>query len=184
MNRFSKTLLIVAIAAIPLLGIALFAGAVTLKSLLAVAGLLAVGMALPVQSLNDAAVKVSKALPGSGTTVTNTGHDLGRSANANDHCGFELVIEAPALTTGQLADAATIAYVVYHAASSTFSDEVSLYGTVLTQTGASSAGAAAATKRVGLPVDVSRYIRVKATLSTGDCSASEYVTRLVPVVSL
>jgi hypothetical protein len=71
-------------------------------------------------------------------------------------------------------------YEVFHDTDSAFGSEVSLFSTVLTQTGASSAGCAAATKRVTLPSDVKRYIRVKAVGSTtGDASASSFTASLV-----
>ncbi len=141
-------------------------------------GLLALGMALPL--VKDELLSVTKELPNGAATTVSDGIDLGLSTQATFCCG-EVLIEAPALATADLGDAATIKYEVYHAASSDFSDEASLYGTPqLTQTGAGGAGAAAATKRVALPTNVSRHIRVKATNSAaGDASDKSFTVSLV-----
>jgi hypothetical protein len=88
----------------------------------------------------------------------------------------ELLIQAPALTTGQLADAATMKYSVQHAASADFSDATLLAGDVLVQTGAGGAGAAAAEVRVGLPGDVKRYVRVRAINSAAGNASTKSLT--------
>jgi hypothetical protein len=110
------------------------------------------------------------------------GIDLGQSAQGDwrSHCG-ELLIEAPALAVGQLANGETMKYEIFHDTDSAFGSEVSLYGTPnLTQTGAGGAGAAAATKRVALPSDVKRYVRLKATNSDAlDCSGADMTLSLV-----
>ena len=119
----------------------------------------------------DVALKVTKALPNGAATIITDGIDLGHSTNGQPPANVELLIEAPALVVGDLGNADTMKYEVFHDTVSTFGSEVSLYGVVLTQTGAGGAGAAAASKRVALPSDVGRYIRVKATNSAaGDAS--------------
>jgi len=133
-------------------------------------------------SIKDASFEVSKALPASAGTVYTDGIDLAH-ANALDDFGArcELLISAPALGATPLPDDETMIYVVQHDDAADFSGAVNLYGTVLTQTGAGGAGAAAATKRVALPGDVKRYVRVAATGSTsiGDCSGSSVTVNLL-----
>jgi hypothetical protein len=63
---------------------------------------------------------------------------------------------------------------------SAFGSPTSIYGTVLTQTGAGGVGAAAATKRVALPSDCERYIRVAATADTNlDASAKSMTVNVM-----
>lgn len=130
--------------------------------------------------VKDKLLSVSKALPNGAATIATDGIDLGLSAKSDNREPVELLIEAPALAVGAMADAKTMKYEVFHDTDSAFGSEVSLYGIVLTQTGAGGAGCAAATKRVALPTDVKRYVRVKATGSAaGDASGSSVVASLV-----
>lgn len=109
----------------------------------------------------DSAVSKSVALPDAAEGVVNTvGMELGGGHATGD---MELEIVAPALTTVQLPDDATMTYHVEHSdsLSTGYSD---LYGSdVLTQTGAAAAGAAADTKRVRLPGACKRYVRLTVT---------------------
>ena len=94
----------------------------------------------------------------------------------------ELEISAPILTTTELPDTETMIYKVEHDDDPVFGTVADLYGAdVLTQTGAGAAGAAAATKRVKLPADVKRYVRVTATGSTsiGSCVAKSVTAKLL-----
>ncbi len=128
----------------------------------------------------DADLNKTIALPDADGSVYTTAHDLG-AAPADDArlAGMELEVRAPALDGTELPAAATMVYVVQHSTdNSTFA---SLYGTVLTQTGAASVGGAAATtKRVRLPSDCNRYVRLACTgASIGDCSDSDAELRLL-----
>jgi len=130
--------------------------------------------------VKDKLLSVSKALPNGAATIATDGLDLGLSAKSDNREPVELLIEAPALAGGAMADAKTMKSEGFHDTDAAFGSEVSLYGIVLTQTGAGGAGCAAATKRVALPTDVKRYVRVKATGSAaGDASGSNVVASLV-----
>jgi len=126
----------------------------------------------------DAALEQDKALPVAAGSVYTTAFDLG-TGTQDFVAGAEFRIEAPALAVTPLPNGETMKYSVEHSAdNSSFAD---LLPDVLTQTGAAGAGAAAANMNVALPVDVYRYVRVKATGSTsiGNCSASEVTAKLV-----
>ena len=145
--------------------------------------LLALGAALLAPGVRDTSYSTSDALPNGATHVHTTAIDLGITSKSQ-FCGgrhVELLIEAPALTFAMLGNAATMTYEVFHDTDSAFGTEVSLYGGPnLTQTGAGGVGAAAATKRIALPTDVKRYLRVTATNSAaGDASTKKVVTNLV-----
>lgn len=130
----------------------------------------------------DPSVTQSKALPSSGGTSTSTdGIDVGNSSVGDFVAGCELLITAPALATGELPDGETITYKVEHDTDSAFGTVETLYDTVLVQTGAGGAGAAADTVRVRLPSDVKTHVRVTATSSAtaGDCSGESVTAQLV-----
>lgn len=132
--------------------------------------------------VRDTSLKVTKPLPNGAATIYTDGIDLGLSARSQFAGGphVELYIEAPALAFADLGDAATMQYTVQHDTDPAFGSVVDLYGVVLTQTGAGGAGAAAATKRVALPTDVKRYLRIKAVNSAaGDASDKSVVAGLV-----
>lgn len=141
------------------------------------AAALGVGMAL---SVKDENLSETVALAADDSPVGGSGFDLENSENGEFAAHCEILIEAPALTTGQLADGSTMTYSVYHDTDSAFGTEVLLADAVLVQTGAGGAGAAAATARLKLPSDVSRYVRVKAVNSVSqDASAASFVASLV-----
>ena len=129
----------------------------------------------------DAELNEVIALPDADGTVYTTGHDLG-AVPADDArlAGMELEVRAPVLDGTALPVGGTVVYVVQHS-TALASGYASLYGTVLTQTAAVSVGGAAeATKRVRLPSDCNRYVRISATTaSAGDCSDSDAELRLL-----
>lgn len=180
MKSPTRFLLIAALALIPLLGIALAAGAIAGESLTQwmSAGLL-LGMGYAVKDADATMVKTI-ALPNGAATVSSAGIDLGISSKGDCGGNFELQIEAPALAFADLGDAATMKYDVYHDTAVAFGSEALLMRDVIVQTGAGGAGAAAQTVRVRLPNDVNRYVRVKATNSAaGDASDKSMTVRLV-----
>lgn len=121
-------------------------------------------------SLKDAHLIHSVALPNGAAAVTTTGFPIG-VAGYDFNAETELLIEAPALVVGDLANGATMTYEIQQATDAAFTSPTSVYGICLTQTGAGGAGAAAATKRVRLPTDVQAYVRLKTTNSgAGDAS--------------
>lgn len=129
--------------------------------------------------MNDAALKVTKALPNGAATIYTDGIDLGLGSLGDHLADCELLISAPALATGVMGDGKTMKYSVQHDTDAAFGTAAVLLVDVLTQTGAAGAGAAAATVSVRLPVDVNRYIRVRAIGSaTGDCSGSSVTAQL------
>lgn len=130
-------------------------------------------------SLNDEALAVTKALPNGAATVSSDGIDLENGSKGDFLADCELQIEAPELAVGDLGNGATMIYDVYHDTASDFSSETLLMDNVITQTGAGGVGAAAQTVSRRLPVDVKRYVRVKATNSAaGDASDKSFTARL------
>jgi hypothetical protein len=161
------------LAAIPCA--ALFAAPVAIVAKFATAAsLLAFGVILA-PGVKDAQLSVEIALPTGASSVYTAGIDLGVSDRAQFDGGrrVELLIEGPLLVVGKLANASTMTYEVQHDTDSAFGTAESLYGGPnLTQTGAGGVGAAAASKRVALPTDVKRYVRLKCTNSDAlDASA-------------
>jgi len=130
--------------------------------------------------VKDKQLSVTKALPNGAATAASNGIDLGLSEKADNHMPLEILIEAPALDATAMPNGKTMVYAVFHAADEAFATETAVYGNVLTQAGAGGVGCAAASKRVALPSDVKRYIRVKATGSAaGDASGSSFAASLV-----
>lgn len=137
-------------------------------------------MTQPNKQLADAVLTVTKALPAEAAAIYTDGIDLGVSANGLHLAPCELLISAPALATGVLGDAATMTYAVQMDNDSAFGSPTTLYSAAIVQTGAGGAGAAAATKRLPIPSDVERYIRVSATNSAaGDASGSSVTAKLL-----
>jgi hypothetical protein len=124
-------------------------------------------------SMKDAAVKVTKALPNGAASTTSDAIDLGLGSYGDHVAPVEFKITAPALGATPLPDAKTMKYSIVHSDNADLSGPSTLYTDVITQTGAGGVGAIAATATVRLPVDVKRYIGVKATGSgSGDASGS------------
>lgn len=131
-------------------------------------------------SFGDGNLTTTKALPSGASAVTSDGIDLGEGTTGTFTTPCEFVLSAPAVTTAMLGDAATIKYDVITSANADMSSPVTLQATILTQTGAGGAGAAAATKRFRVPTDTLRYVAVKATKSaTGDASTVSMTLSLV-----
>lgn len=134
--------------------------------------------------LADAQLSQSIAMPTGASAVTTGGISLDITTNADFNAIVDLLITAPALTTAMLADTATVKYDIVTGAtvnsSNVIQSPTTIAATVLTQTGAGGAGAAATTKRFRLPSDVQKYVGVKATKSaTGDASTVSVVATLV-----
>jgi len=123
--------------------------------------------------VKDALLKATKALPNGAATVYSSGLDLGHGSRGDFLAAAEFKVSAPALTTGQLPDTKTMTYSVQHDDDPAFGTAADLYPGVIVQTGAGGAGAAAATFTARLPLDVKRYVRVKAVNSgAGDASGA------------
>lgn len=139
-------------------------------------------MTQPNMLLKDALLEETKAMPAAhSTTVYTDGIDLEVSANGLHLADCELEISAPALTTTMLPDTKTMTYKVQMDNDSAFGSATDLFPSAIVQTGASGAGAAAATKRYRLPTDVERYIRLAATSGADvtDSSAVSMAARLL-----
>ncbi len=126
--------------------------------------------------VKDAQVKISVALPNGAATATPTaGIDTGKVDTGSigyQEGDFEFILTAPALTTVQQPDGKTTIYNIITSANSDLSAPTTLMPAVITQTGAGSAGSAAATYRFRLPSNSQRYVGFNAVGSTtGDNSA-------------
>lgn len=115
--------------------------------------------------LTDAELQKSNALPAAAsTTVNGTAIDLGNALSQNgarlEPC--ELKLSVPAVTTTMVPDAKTITYSIESATDAAFSSPIALATSCIVQTGAGSAGAAAATFRMKVPTGCARYVRAKA----------------------
>jgi hypothetical protein len=121
----------------------------------------------------DSANKKSHALPNGAATTQGSGIDLGHGTAGDFLANCEVLVEAPVLTTTELADAQTITYSLEHDTASGFGGVATIPGfaSVAVQTGAGGAGAAAQSIRVRLPVDVKQFIRLK-TVKAGASNAS------------
>lgn len=121
----------------------------------------------------DASLNISKTLPAGAATVHSDPIDLKHGLRGQPLHEFELEIGAPALAVGQLANGSTMTYKLQTSVDSAFTSPIDLDLQVIVQTGAGGAGAAAATKRVRLPSDTKRYVRLSATNSAAaDASAA------------
>ncbi len=128
----------------------------------------------------DAGLQVTKALPNGAATTATDGIKLNNGDRDTFTVQCELLIQAPALVVGDLADTKTMTYDIYHDDAAGFGTETLLAGAVIVQTGASGAGAAAAEYRFAIPSTVKSYIRVKATNNhTGDASDKSMTVSLV-----
>ena len=124
-----------------------------------------------VLGLADKSLTVTQALPNGAASVTSTAFDLESGTNGSFLANVEIEVTIPALTTSQLGDTQTITYILESAAASGFGTIVTLNAGFHTQTGDGGAGDVGATKRLRLPSNVARYVRVKAT-KTGASNAS------------
>lgn len=122
-------------------------------------------------NVQDAKLARSVTLPNGANTTNSNGIDLEHGAQGEFLADAEFLIEAPALTTGELGDTQTITYSLRQSNAADFSGDSEVLGGLIVQTGAGGAGAAAASKRVRLPSDVQRYVRLRA-VKTGASNAS------------
>jgi hypothetical protein len=136
------------------------------------------------RAILDANYKVTTALPASASaTVNGTSMDLGDAVSGIPYATTETInlqVLAPALSTTILPDTRTMTYTIQDSAdNSSFAAIGTLAAQV--QTGASSAGAAAATYTFKLPPNTRRYIRlsIASGASTTDASATSATTQLV-----
>lgn len=131
----------------------------------------------------DANYIVTRALPSSASTVYSSSLDLGDAVSGIPYATTETInvqIVAPALSSSpKLADSGTVTYTLEDSAdNSSFAAITGL--STLVQTGAASAGAAAATRTIKLPPSTRRYIRLNVTSATspGDMSTATATLQL------
>ena len=119
--------------------------------------------------IKDASLIETKALPAAGGGTASTGSfDLGDADQKLARVEFEL--SAPALGATPLPNGETMIYDLEDSPDD--SSFASVADAVITQTGASGAGAAAVVQRIGIPSDIRQYVRVTATLSSGGATAA------------
>lgn len=130
--------------------------------------------------MRDAQLKQTLQLADDNTEVQSDPIDLGLTSRSDFVAHCEVLVTAPALATGELGDADTMTYAIEHDTDPEFGSKEVLFPQVIVQTGAGGAGAAAASKRVRLPSNVKRYIRLTAINSDNlDASAKSATLELV-----
>jgi hypothetical protein len=156
---------------------------------LAILGLLALlvmgaGMNFAYPSVKDALLKVTRALPAAASaTVNSSGIDLGALSASGARIELaEILISAPAVTTTMVPDTKTITYSVQMDDDSAFGSPTTLLASAIVQTGAGGAGAAAATRRIKIPSNCERYIRLVA-VSGADVTDSSSVSATMEVLT-
>ncbi|MBM4087342.1 MAG: hypothetical protein FJ272_21330 [Planctomycetes bacterium] len=129
-------------------------------------------------NLKDATLIVTRALPNGSATVNSTSIDAKRTASGVFLADVEVDIQAPAVTTGMLADGSTIIYSLQDSADN--SSFAAIQTALITQTGAAGAGAAATSARTKLPSTVRRYIRLSIVKNVaGDATSVSATFQLV-----
>ena len=127
-------------------------------------------------NVSDALLRQTKALPASAAAITTDAIDLGHGTNGQNVAEHEFVLDAPALTVGELPNAQTMIYAIVTSANADMSSPTVVNAAFVTQTGADGAGAAAVEKRFRLPSDCQRYVGIRATKSGAGSAATASVT--------
>lgn len=124
-------------------------------------------------AVKDALVKNTRALPASASaTVDGAAIDLGHSGKGDFVQKCEFKLSAPAVNATMAPDTRTFTYSIIHSDNADLSSPAVLYSSVIVQTGAGGAGAAAAEATVRLPVDVKRYVGVRIVSGASTTNAS------------
>ncbi len=126
--------------------------------------------------VKDALLKVTKALPNGAANVTSDSIDTGKSSRGEHLARCELLLSAPALTTGQQPDAKTLTYDILGSDNSDLSAPSVTVAGAIVQTGAGGAGAAASEYRYKLPSNGPKYWGFKATGSAAGNSSNASAT--------
>jgi hypothetical protein len=130
--------------------------------------------------VGDALLQSIQALPNGASAVICAAIDLEVTTNGRFVAGAELKVIAPALTTAQLPNAATMTYdVVDSPDGSTWTTRAA---GILVQTGAGGVGTngVVSSFRWRPPTDVQRYIAVRATNSNAaNASAASFTAKMV-----
>lgn len=125
-------------------------------------------------AVKDVAVKNTRVLPSAAsTTVDGAALNLGHGSHGDFVANAEFKLSAPAVNTTMAPDTRTFTYSILHSDNADLSSPTVLHASIIVQTGAASAGAAAADVTFRVPVDVKQYlgVRVVSGASTADASA-------------
>jgi len=126
--------------------------------------------------LKDALLKGTLVLPNGAANVSGAGIDTATGPFGDVIANVEFLLTAPVLTTTEQPDAKTLTYDIIQSNNSDMSSPTALYPGVLVQTGAGGVGAALATFTFRVPVDVQRYVGIKATGSAAGNSTTKSAT--------
>ena len=130
---------------------------------------------MPIHTIRDAALKVTKALPAAGANHNTGTIDLGSTNPGLAVESFEVEIAIPALPS--LAEGKTLTVKVQDSADDSTYADVAALATLVVTGAASAAGSAAATRTVRLPSSVKRYIQANlAVASSGGDNTAKSVT--------
>lgn len=126
--------------------------------------------------MRDAQLVESTPLPDdASTTVVTDGIDLGKTSRGKHLAPCEFKVSVPAVTTTMLPNTKTLTYSLEHDDDPEFGSAAVLHPSIIVQTGAGGAGAAASSARYRPPVDVKRYVRLKC-VSGADVTNSSAVS--------
>jgi hypothetical protein len=109
------------------------------------------------RNTQDALLTITRALPGSGATVTSTSIDLGQITADSVNELVDLLLSVPAVPS--LANAETLTCTIQDSADNSTFAAINTLGT-LVLTGAGGVGVAATSRRYKLPPATRRYVRV------------------------
>jgi len=123
-------------------------------------------------SRRDASLKKTKALPSGASSVYSDPINMESGSKGAVLVDGEFLITAPAAAVGELANTETLVYFLQDAPSDSWGSARALSGTLITQTGAGGAGAAAQTRRFRPPTDCQKYVRLGCTKTGGTGNAS------------
>jgi hypothetical protein len=113
----------------------------------------------------DAQLKGVLPLPTGASAVRGAAINLNTGSRDQFLAECEILITAPALVVGQLANASIMTYDLTMSVNADGSSPTVIYPGIIVQTGAGGVGAAAATKRARLPLDVAGYVCLQVTNS-------------------
>jgi hypothetical protein len=133
--------------------------------------------------LYDQSLTQTGALPNGAASSNTTAIDLGLNTTwADVEAEMEFEVDAPVLTTAQLANGSTMSYSVWMSATANLASPVLIYQNIIVQTGAGGVGAPAATARFKLSAEPGgpgsglRYLFAQAINSgPGNCSGTAMI---------
>ncbi|MDE2100060.1 MAG: hypothetical protein KGL39_22590 [Patescibacteria group bacterium] len=134
--------------------------------------------------VQDANQQITVALPNAASTTVNSTNSLDTmcGSTADFLALSEILITAPALNTTVLPDTKTMTYALLASANSNMAGATVVVNSALVQTGAGSAGAAAATERIRLPTNIvaqgGRYIGLQAVSGANTTNAAASSAKL------